>query len=157
MMRTMFAAAVCLAVAGFWMVTCPALGQQKTVKACQAEWQANRAIFEPKGITKQAYVDECRSFMTAPPAIPATAESRPTPAAPAAIKPHTAATAPAGGNQFSTEAQAKARCRSDTVVWANLSAKTYQFSGNKDYGNAKAGAYMCEKDATGQGFRASRN
>jgi hypothetical protein len=134
MMRTAFIAAVCLALAGFWMADSPALGQQKTVKACRAEWQANRDIFEPKGITEQDYVDECRSFMAAPPATPATA----------------------GGNQFSTKAQAKARCRADIVVWANLSAKTYQFSGNKDYGNTKEGAYMCQKDATGQSFRASK-
>jgi hypothetical protein len=42
------------------------------------------------------------------------------------------------------------------VVWANLKSKVYHFSGNKDYGNTKSGAYMCEKDALAQGFRASK-
>jgi hypothetical protein len=43
------------------------------------------------------------------------------------------------------------------VVWANLSSKVYHFSGYRDYGTTKKGAYMCEKDATGQGFRASKS
>ena len=29
--------------------------------------------------------------------------------------------------------------------------------GYKDYGNTKSGAYMCERDATSQGMRASKN
>lgn len=66
-----------------------------------------------------------------------------------------AATASAG-NQFPTEAQAKAHCPSDTVVWVNLSSKVYHFSGYKDYGKTKRGAYACEKDATAQGFRAAK-
>jgi hypothetical protein len=33
----------------------------------------------------------------------------------------------------------------------------YQASGYKDYGNTKRGAYMCERDATQQGFRAAKN
>ena len=60
------------------------------------------------------------------------------------------------GNQFSAEAQAKAHCPSDTVVWMNLSSKVYHFSGYKDYGKTKRGAYACEKDATTQGFRAAK-
>jgi DNA-binding protein H-NS len=49
---------VCSAVAGLWAPL--ALAQQKTVQACRAEWQANKAIFQPKGITEQEYVDECQ-------------------------------------------------------------------------------------------------
>ena len=69
----------------------------------------------------------------------------------------TAAIAPTGANEFSTEAQAKARCPTDTVVWANLKSKIFHFSGHKDYGATKEGAYMCEKDATAQGIRAAKN
>jgi hypothetical protein len=43
------------------------------------------------------------------------------------------------------------------VVWANLDSKVYHFSGNKNYGTTKEGAYMCEKDALGQGVRAAKN
>src|SRR5690242_9849635 len=54
---------------------------------------------------------------------PAATAVRPAPSTP---------TGPVGANQFSTEAQAKARCPSDTVVWANLKSKVYHFSGTKD-------------------------
>ena len=62
-----------------------------------------------------------------------------------------------GANEFAAEALAKARCPTDTVVWANLKSKIYHFSGTKDYGTTKEGAYMCEKDATAQGVRAAKN
>jgi hypothetical protein len=41
-------------------------------------------------------------------------------------------------------------------VWVNLSSKVYHYRGYKDYGTTKKGAYMCEKDATAQGNRASK-
>ena len=63
-MRTAVVAVMCSAVAGFWAPL--ALAQQKTVQACRAEWQANKAIYQPKGITEQEYVDECRGFRKAP-------------------------------------------------------------------------------------------
>ena len=59
-------------------------------------------------------------------------------------------------NESRTEAQAKARCPSHTVVWANLKSKVYHFTGTNGYAKTKSGAYMCEKDATAQGFRASK-
>ena len=108
---------------------------------------------------------------TAPaPAAPKTeTKMAPAPAAPAAPKTETkmapapaappakASSAATRANQYTTEAQAKARCGSGTVVWANLSSKIYHFSGHKDYGNTKNGAYMCERDATGEGMRAAKN
>jgi hypothetical protein len=59
------------------------------------------------------------------------------------------AAAPTGANQFASEAQAKARCPSDTVVYVNLSSKIYHFAGHKEYGHLKRGAFMCEKDTAG--------
>lgn len=136
----------------------PLLAQQKTVKACQDEWKANKADNQAKGITEKAYVTQCRAG-TAPQASPAapapTGTTVPAPAAPKSAP--TAAAAATGANQFSTEAQAKGRCASDTVVWVNLKSNIYHFAGTKDYGNTKSGAYMCEKDATGQGMRAAKN
>ena len=64
---------------------------------------------------------------------------------------------PAGANQFSTEAQAKARCPTDTVVWVNLKSKVYHFSGTRFYGNTEHGAYMCERDTAAEGIRAAKN
>ena len=68
-----------------------------------------------------------------------------------------AAAASTDANQFAGEGQAKGHCPSDVVVWANLSSKVYHFSGYKDYGKTKRGVYLCEKDATAQGFRAAKN
>ena len=59
-MRTAFIAVMCSAV---W--ASPALAQQKE-KACRTDWQANKAIYQPKGYTEQEYVYECRIFRTKP-------------------------------------------------------------------------------------------
>jgi hypothetical protein len=64
---------------------------------------------------------------------------------------------PAGANKFSTEAQAKARCPSDIVVWVTLTSKIYHFGGTRYYGNTKNGAYMCENDTAAAGMRAAKN
>jgi len=91
---------------------------------------------------------------TAPaPAPSAAAPARPAPAAPAPA-------APTGAGQFQEEAQAKAHCPADIVVWANLNSHIYHFSGNANYGRHfvdKGGAYMCEKDALRETFRAAEN
>jgi hypothetical protein len=147
----------------------PAATQQKTVKACQEEWRANKDANQAKGITQKAYVTQCRAGGTAaaPAPAPAPAQTKtttapapaPAPSAPpastAAARPAT--TAPAGANQYATEVQAKMRCGSGTIVWANLESKIYHFTGYKDYGSTKSGAYMCERDATSQGMRAAKN
>ena len=56
---------------------------KKTTKECRAEWTANKAANQAKGVTEKAYIDQCKTgtaAMTAP-AAPArdeysTAESR---------------------------------------------------------------------------------
>ncbi|HET9616869.1 MAG TPA: hypothetical protein VFP74_06830 [Pseudolabrys sp.] len=154
----------------------------KTVKACEDEWRANRAANQAAGVTQKSYVEKCRAgtaaAQPAPTAAPAApppsrtttttpppATSRPsqpaatapsTPPAPAATR-TPAAGQPAGANQYATEAQAKARCPSDTVVWANLDSKIYHYSTNRNYGQTKSGAYMCEKDTAAAGIRAAKN
>ena len=139
----------------------------KTVKACQDEWRANKAAYQAAKVTEKAYVDKCRageavalptSPAAAPTPAPATAAPAPTPPPTPAVKPSpTVATAPpAAAGQFQTEAQAKSHCPADLVVWANLPSKIYHFAGHKSYGTTKSGAYMCEKEATAQGFRASK-
>jgi hypothetical protein len=69
-------------------------------------------------------------------------------------KPQVGAT---GAGQFATDAQARARCPSDTVVWVNTKSNVYHFAGRRDYGNTKQGAYMCEADAKAAGDRAAKN
>jgi hypothetical protein len=153
----------------------PAGAKQKTATECREEWRANKAANQANGVTEKAYVAECRSGSApaqtttapteqanppAPPAPAPTAEappSRPPPSpstnAPTAGSPEE----PTAANEFSTEAQAKMRCPTDTVVWANLTSKVYHFSGTRSYGNTKRGAYMCERDTAAAGMRAAKN
>jgi hypothetical protein len=141
---------------------------QKTVKACQEEWRADKAANQAKGITEKAYVAQCRGgAAAAQPAAPAvqtpaaTPAARPSaPAASTTTKPApapAASSAAAGQNQFSSEAEAKGHCPSDTVVWVNLTSKIYHYAGHRSYGTTKNGAYMCERDTAAQGMRASKN
>jgi hypothetical protein len=239
-MRQQIAVVMCSAVLGFMTLSSHAIAQQKTVKACQEEWRANKAANQTNGVTEKAYVAQCRSGAgpiqttaapaappaSAPTAAPATGQktagacrdewrankaanqangitekayvaqcrggTAPTqttaaPAAPPAPAPSTAPTTPApaptasappskplptpapaagpapnpgnpvGANQFSTEAQAKYRCPTGTVVWVNLKSKVYHFSGTRFYGNTEHGAYMCESDTSAEGMRAAKN
>ena len=140
--------------------------QQKPVKACQEEWRANKAAYQAAKITEKSYVDKCRTGESV--VLPTTPAAAPTPAPPpvAAPAPPSAPEVkppakvvmptPTGAGQFQTEAQAKSHCPADLVVWANLTSKIYHFAGHKSYGTTKSGAYMCEKEATAQGFRASK-
>ena len=137
-MRTSLNFAMCAALLGLF-VSSPVFAQQKSVKACQREWRANKAENRAKGITEKAYVADCRAGTNA--AKPTTAPS----------------TAPAGTNKFPTEAQAKARCPSDTIVWVDLSYLIYHYAGYHNYGKTKKGAYMCEKDAMSAGSHVSKH
>ena len=171
-MRTF--ATIFSAVIGASVLCSPIIAHAKTAKECRTEWQANKAENQAKKITEKDYVKQCTASATtaqpAPksekstkttepkaataPASPKTETKMAPAAAPPAAKSSSAAT---GANQYTTEAQAKARCGSGTVVWANLSSKIYHFSGHKDYGKTKNGAYMCERDATSEGMRAAKN
>jgi hypothetical protein len=62
-----------------------------------------------------------------------------------------------GSNEFTSEEQARARCPTGTVVWANLPSKIYHFAGTHNYGHTRSGAYMCEQDAQNSGMRAAKN
>ncbi len=161
-MKTSCIAAICGMVLGaIAALSSSAFAQQKSAAACVAEWRANKAANQAAGKTEKAYVAECRSgaapTATPPAAAPAptaAAPTRPTPAKPA---PTRSSATPTGAAEFSTEAEAKARCPGDTVVWPNTKSKIYHFSGHRDYGNTKAGAYMSEKDTATAGIRAAKN
>jgi hypothetical protein len=156
----------------------PRTAGQNTAKACREEWRANKAANQANGVTESAYVDQCRGGAAPAQTTAAPAAPPPPTAAPAAPAPAPTATPPArsvpsptsitrttpstsgtpvGANEFSTEAQAKVRCPADTVVWVNLKSKVYHFSGTRNYGNTKSGAYMCERDTAADGMRAAKN
>ncbi len=143
----------------------------KTAKECSAEYAANKAAI--KATQKKAdFIAACRAgtealpgAAAAPAPAPAPAPDRAAPAstgffgrkkaAPAPSAP-AAPSAAAGANQFGSAAQAQARCPGATVVWVNTKSGVYHFAGTKNFGNTKAGAYMCEADATAAGDRASK-
>ncbi len=68
-----------------------------------------------------------------------------------------AAAAALTSGQYASEAEAKAACAGDAVVWANIGTKVYHHAGAGTYGKTKRGAYMCEKDTAAAGFRAAKN
>jgi hypothetical protein len=151
-------------------------GGGKTAKECNADYAANKAAIKASGQKKGEYVAACRAG-TAPPVAatpaaapapapapePAAAAPAPAPvaAAPAPKKPKPMAAAPTSTatptapGQFAAEAQAKARCPTDVVVWVNTKTSIYHFAGSHRYGTTKHGAYMCEADAKTAGDRAA--
>src|SRR5271165_3269415 len=77
-MRKSLAALTCMVLAGALVLSSPAWAQQKTVKACQEEWRADKAANQAKGITEKAYVAECRaSGVIAQPITPAARPASP--------------------------------------------------------------------------------
>jgi hypothetical protein len=133
----------------------------KSVAECNTEYAANKAAIRAAKQTKKDFVAACRSgtetipATAAAPTAPAGYQQPPAPAPPPfAPSPQVGAT---GAGQFATDAQARARCPSDTVVWVNTKSNVYHFAGRRDYSNTKQSAYMCEADAKAAGDRAAKN
>jgi len=101
-MRTVLVAAVCSAVAGLGMAPSSVLA--KTVKECRAEWQAHKDTFQPKGISENDYVEECRDFPATAPETPAATNAAPASSVPAVVKPApVTVAAPVAPSHFSTK------------------------------------------------------
>lgn len=83
------------AIIGAMLLSVPAFAQQKTVKACTQEWQANKDANQAKGVTLKAYVTQCRAG--------GAAQTQTAPAAPAASQKTTTA-APAATGQKTVKA-----------------------------------------------------
>jgi hypothetical protein len=124
---------------------------ESVMKECGDEWKAAKANNTATGQTWPEFLKSCRAQKAATAAPAAAPAPAPAPA------PMQTAARPTGAGQFSTEAEAKARCPSDTVVWVNTNSRIYHYAGTRSYGTTKRGAYMCEADATAAGDRASRS
>lgn len=107
--------------------------EAKTRKECDAEWRANKTTATAAGKTRQVFLAECLG-LPVPSAKPAALDK----------------------GQFKTEAEAKASCPADNIVWVNLRSKVFHTSASKSYGKTKRGAYMCEKEGIAAGFRAPK-
>jgi hypothetical protein len=123
----------------------------KSAKDCNAEFAANKDAIKAAGQKKKDFIAACRSGTETAPSGGATTPPAATPAASAS----TPAAAATGAGQFNAEADAKAKCPSDTVVWVNTKTNVYHFAGAKKYGKTKQGAYMCEADAKAAGDRSA--
>jgi hypothetical protein len=160
----LFAGALGLALTG-------AAQAQSIMKQCGDEWKAAKANNTTNGLTWPQFLKQCRTEKEGAAAPAPTPAAAPAPApAPAPLAPAPAPTyqpkpkpvqaaRPTGAGQFSSEAEAKGRCPTDTVVWVNTKGKshTYHYSGSRWYGTTKQGAYMCEADAGAAGYHASKS
>ena len=82
------------------------------------------------------------------------------PATAAAARHKTTASAPVTNGSlqlFATETAAQRHCPRDEVVWLNTNSGIYHEKGMRWYGNTKAGAYVCRKEADAAGDRNTRN
>jgi len=168
------AAATTAPSAGMTPSATPTTGK-KTVKACEADWKANKAAIQASGKKKTDFMTECRaepgSTQTAAPAPQtkpaeqpkpevATAPQSTTPAQPRSESTQAPApqapTASLATGQFTSEADAKSHCPGDTVVWANTRSRIYHYPTSRRYGHTKLGAYMCEKETAAAGIRAAK-
>jgi hypothetical protein len=60
-MRRQIAAALCSAVLGIMASSSLAISEQKTARACLQEWRAYKAANQANGVTKKAYLAQCRA------------------------------------------------------------------------------------------------
>jgi hypothetical protein len=154
-----------------------AAGGQSVMRLCASQWKDAKAAGTTGGLSWPQFLSQCRSRQTSTASssggfAPASAPA-PTPA-PASqsgsLFPWWQQSAPSSApasnvgapsalqaGQFPTEVAARARCPSDTVVWVNTPTRIYHYSGTRYYGHTLKGAYMCEADARGGGYRAARN
>ena len=172
-MKTLGIAFSAVLLAGaFGLSATGAANAESVTKQCGADWKAAKAAGTTNGQTWQDFLKTCKvqkeagttpapaaTPMAAP--APAAAPAAPAPAAtpaPMAAKPapkKTTAMA-TGAGEFAAEAEAKAKCPSDTVVWVNTKSHKYHYAGHRSYGTTKQGAYMCEADATAAGDVAAK-
>jgi hypothetical protein len=140
----------------------PSIGWAKTVIECEAEWKSNKAAIQASGQTKKDFVAACRAETApAPGTTTPTPPATPKPGAPAASpepsRVPASRVAPIQSGEFTTEAEAKAKCPSDTVVWCNTNSGVYHYAGTHNYGHTRSGAYMCEAATAAAGCRPAQN
>jgi hypothetical protein len=59
--------------------------------------------------------------------------------------------------QFPTPAAAGEHCPGEVIVWVDLETHVFYYRGQDRYGSTKQGAYMCQRDLKGGGFKPNRS
>ena len=72
-------------------------------------------------------------------------------------KPATHHVATTGLHGYKTEAEAKAGCAGDTVVWRARGSKAFHGAKSKYFGKTKHGSFVCEKAAVAKGLHAAKS
>jgi hypothetical protein len=144
---------------------------QSVMKLCASQWKDAKAAGTTGGQSWPQFLAQCRTQQGSAAAPSGGVAPVPAPAqAPAsqsgslfpwwqqsAPSSSTGATAAPRAGEYTTELAARARCPSDTIVWANTPTRIYHYSGTRYFGHTRNGAYMCEVDARAAGYRASRS
>jgi len=146
---------------------------RSVMRVCASQWKDAKAAGTTGGQSWPQFLAQCRTRQgsAAAPSGGLAPASAPAPApAPASqsgsLFPWWQQSAPAStagatatprAGEYTTELAARARCPSDTVVWANTPTRIYHYTGTRYFGHTRNGAYMCEADARAAGYRASRN
>ena len=154
--------------AGMWFAA-PA-NAESVMKECGTEWKTAKAANTTNGLTWQDFLKDCKTRHASGAAAPAPAPVATTAAVAPAPTPAPVAPAPkptptrmakvtpaaTGVGEFTSEAEAKGHCPTDTVVWVNTKSHKYHYAGHRSYGTTKQGAYSCEADAKTSGDVAAK-
>jgi hypothetical protein len=151
-------------------------GGQSVMRLCASQWKEAKTAGTTAGQTWPQFLTQCRrrqtstasssgGFAPAPSPAPAPASASQSgslfpwwqQSAPSSAPASNVAPSALQAGQYTTELAARARCPSETVVWVNTPTRIYHYSGTRYYGHTLKGAYMCEADARGAGYRAARN
>ena len=140
---------------------------QSVMKLCAGQWKDAKAAGTTGGQSWPQFLAQCRTrqgsaapsggFAPAPAPAPAPVRlSVPMVATSAPTSAPGATSTPRAG-EYTTELAARARCPSDTVVWANTPTRIYHYSGTR-YSVTPARARTCVRlTRAPAGYRASRN
>jgi hypothetical protein len=138
-----FGTIICATLVGIVGMSSQSLGQQKTAKACQAEWRANKDDNQAKGITEKAYVDQCRAggAPTQPAAVPAP-QIAPPPAPRATAPPRSPAPSPTTAAPDKPTATARpAPSAAPTPAWCQPICDRSSVQSSLSYRHGRVGQY----------------